>query len=270
MSFDRRCHAAVAALFCLLCSVVTVSAAQQFTEPVPLSAHPVPLDLWWLMPESHVIVLSEQRIQEVGQWTHEFDEWQQWVTRWLNRPQPGFWAASLERSKKPDPPVWLEDACELLNNDEQLARPCELLAVWHDDPIAARNRQVSAAALTQREAPTKTSWWHHAHFDAMWSTTQSNMTVFGVLGAHVTMEVEGRFQVFVAPGIILVSVPGLSGGRELMPATDWGVTYRLFNMGHTTVHFNLVHAWMLVARANLVNPHMTLAGFSFSFRPPHP
>jgi hypothetical protein len=166
--------------------------------------------------------------------------------------------------------VWLEDACELLSADENLARPCRLLAIWHEDPVTTMNRQTSAAAVIQKEAPTKTAWWRHAHLDAMWSTTQSNVTAFGLLGAHVTMEVEGRLQVFVTPGIMLVSVPGLAGDRELTPATDWGITYRLFTVGQSTIHFNLVHAWLLASKANLVNPHMTLAGFSFSFRPHHP
>ena len=222
------------------------------------------------LSEPRVVALSQLQIEEVEQWTREFDEWQKWAARWLNRRQPGFWASALERTKKPDPPVWLEDACELLADDDQLARPCKLLAEWRDDLVTAKNRQASAAAVVQREAPTKTSWWRHAHLDAMWSTTQSNVTAFGILGAHLTMEVEGRFQVFVAPGIMLVSVPALSGGRSLLPATDWGVTYRLFNVGRNTVHFNLVHAWLLANEANLINSQVTLAGFSVSFRPHHP
>jgi hypothetical protein len=269
MRFDRRGEAALAVLFCLLPGVVTTSAAQS-TEQELVSAHPISLDRLQLLPESQAVALSPQRIQEVEAWTREFDEWQAWAARWLNRRQPGLWSFAQERNKRPDPPVWLEDVCELLGDDEQLARPCELLAIWRDDPITARNRHIAAAALLQSEAPKKTSWWHHAHLDAMWSTTQSNITAFGLVGAHVTMEVDGRFQVFVAPGIMLVSVPGVAGNREVLPATDWGISYRLFNAGQSTVHFNLVHAWLLVSGANLINPHMTLAGFSFSFRPHHP
>ena len=72
---------------------------------------------------------------------------------------------------------------------------------------------------------------------------------------------------FVAPGIMLVSVPQFQGTRELVPATDWGVTYRLFDVGASTVHFNLVHAWLLTSdRTNLLRSQISLAGFSFSFR----
>jgi hypothetical protein len=269
MRFDRPCNVAVAVLLCLLPGA-TISAAQQPTEPVPLSAHPIPLDVLQVMSEPPIVALSLQQIQEVEQWTREFDEWQQWAARWLNRPQPGFWAVSQERMKKPNPPIWLEDACELLAYDDQMARSCKLLAAWRDDLITTKNRQASAAALVQREAPTKTAWWRHAHLDGMWSTTQSNVTALGLFGAHLTMEVEGRFQIFITPGIILVSVPGVSGNRSLLPATDWGVTYRLFNVGQHSVHFNLVHAWLLANDANLINSQLTMAGFSVSFRPRHP
>jgi len=40
-----------------------------------------------------------------------------------------------------------------------------------------------------------------------------------------------RVQVFAAPGIMLTSVPSLYGTRDLMPATDWGMSFRLFNAG---------------------------------------
>jgi hypothetical protein len=66
---------------------------------------------------------------------------------------------------------------------------------------------------------------------------------------------------------MMVSVPTFSGTRDLAPATDWGVTYRLFNVGRNTVNFNFVHAWMLSNRPNLVDSNLTLAGFSVSFRP---
>jgi hypothetical protein len=73
-------------------------------------------------------------------------------------------------------------------------------------------------------------------------------------------------QAFMAPGILLVSVPSVFGTRELSPATDWGVTYRLFNVGRNTVHFNFVHAWMIGNRATLLHSNMNLAGLSVSFR----
>jgi hypothetical protein len=218
-------------------------------------------------PARVVVVPSAAEMLELEQWTRDFAAWQKWADRWLNRRQPGRWSYLVERNKKPDPPAWLPGLCELLADDEQFASSCELLASWREDPIAARNRQSAAAVPLQKERPGKTSWWQHMHVDGLWSTTQSNMAAFGLFGTHFTIEVEGRLHVFAAPGILLVSAPNFSGARDLWPALDWGVTYRLFHVGKNTVHFNLVHAWMLKNRQNLVNPNVTLAGFSVSFGP---
>jgi len=214
-------------------------------------------------------VLSDERLRELDQWIEAFDEWDRWADRWLNRRQRGRWAYALERGTKPDPPAWLDDACGLIPDDDRFVRACGLLATWREDLSAATTRRSLAAAANQQERPvTKSVWWRHLHVDGMWSTTQSNVTSFGIFGAHMTVDVEGRLQVFATPGILLVSVPGMFGNRELSAATDWGVSYRLFDIRRSTVHFNLVHAWMLSNRANLINPNVTLAGFSVSFLPP--
>ena len=80
------------------------------------------------------------------------------------------------------------------------------------------------------------------------------------------MSVEGRLQIFVAPGVMLVSVPNPYGPRVLSPATDWGLTYRLFNVGGATVHFNLVHAWIFGSGAQIAGTNLTLGGFSLTRR----
>jgi hypothetical protein len=263
MRVDRRCSV-VATLMCLILGVASVAAAQS-PDQAPVPAEPIPLESSD-GTEPQVIVLSAAQSQELERWLREFEEWQKWASQWLNRRQPGMWAYAQERNKKPDPPVWLESICDLPADDQQIVRACKQLASWRDDPITAATRQAAAAAVAQREAPTKSIWWRHVHVDALWSTTQSNMAAFGLFGAHLTMEVQGRLQVFVAPGIMLVSVPGFQGNRELAPATDWGVTYRLFDVGRSTVHFNLVHAWML-HRVSPLNPQMTLVGLSASFKP---
>jgi hypothetical protein len=265
----RSCRVAVVVPFVLSClfGAVSIGAAQS-TADDPLPAHPL---LQMLVPpvsESIIVTLSEEQLAELQQWMRDFAAWQEWADKWLNRRQPGKWAYFVERNKKPDPPAWLDDdVCALLGDDTQISQACNLLASWRHDPVTARNTQLAAAAQQKQETVTKTSWWQHVHLDGLWSTTQSNVTVFGLFGAHLTTEVAGRLQVFVAPGIMLVSVPGLFGNRELWPATDWGVSYRLFGVGRSTVHFNLVHAWMLAGGVNVLHPNMTLAGFSVSFKP---
>jgi hypothetical protein len=269
MTAHRRATVYTLVLFCLL-SVASMSNAQSAAVDV-LPAHPLTLlEPIYLIPESPAIVLTAQHFEEVEQWARDFAEWQEWAERWLNRRQPGRWAYLIDRTKKPDPPAWLPDVCELAADDEHLVEGCRLLAAWRDDFIVARNRQTSVAAVTQQEEPTKTGWLQHLHVDGLWSTTQSNMMAFGLFGAHATIDVKGRVQVFAVPGILLMSVPQGFGRRELWPATDWGISYRLFNAGRSVVHFNLVHAWILANRARAINPNMTLAGFSVSFKPrPH-
>jgi hypothetical protein len=128
-------------------------------------------------------------------------------------------------------------------------------------------------ARTQSEAPTKTVWWEHVHLDAFWPMMSSESSVFGVVGAHVTVEIHGRFQVFVTPGVMLLNVPTERGTRAWKPATDWGVAYRLFdfrmpfNDRPASVHVNFVRAWMMndVERFSFKS-HVDLAGFSVTFK----
>jgi hypothetical protein len=263
----RHCRV-TAVVLCWLLAVAAVSAAQS-TDEERLSSRPLSFELIQVMPERPVHVLSEQQIEQLEKWTRDFAEWQKWADRWLNRRQPGKWAYSQERKQKPDPPVWLDGECELLADDDRLVHVCELLAEWREDPIAAKNRQAAATSLIQAETPTKSVWWRHLHVDGLWSTARSDVSVLGLFGAHITIPIAGRLQVFAVPGIMVVTIPSVYGNREFSPATDWGLSYRLFAVGRSTVHFNLVHAWMLGNRSNLIDSNITLAGFSVSFRP-HP
>jgi len=238
----------------------------QSADLVPLPATALPFTLVDLMPDSPVIVVSDEQIHALEVWTRDFPAWQKAVERWRKEPLPVSWDKFNERNPKPAPPAWLDDICLFLADDEQFANACPLLAEWRDDPLASKSRRTAAAALQQREAPKNDVWWRNLHMDVLWSTTQSNVSAFALFGTHLTVTVEGRAQVFVAPGILLVSVPGLYGARELVPATDWGVSYRLFDIGGRSVHFNLVHAWMLGGANRLTNNNLTLAGFSVTRR----
>jgi hypothetical protein len=255
------------AIAVLCCSMRVASASAQVSNENSLSARPIPFELIQLVPATPVVTLSAEQVQELDQWTRDFAEWQKWADRWLNHRQSGRWAYAVDRHQKPDPPVWLGDVCDLLAGDGEFVRPCELLASWRENPVAERKRRARAATASQTEAVTKSAWWRHLHLDGLWSTTQSNNAAVGLFGAHVSVEIEGRLQVFAAPGILLVSLPSVYGHRDLSSATDWGVTYRLFDAGRSTVHFNFVHAWVLVNRAGLIDPNVTLAGFSVSFKP---
>ena len=126
----------------------------------------------------------------------------------------------------------------------------------------------------QREAPTKTAWWQHVHVDALWPMTQWRASVYGVVGMHATMEVSGRFQVFIAPGIILLNMPAPGGDREWKPATDWGFAFRLFDftfpVGNrpASLHLNIARAWVFANAGGVpFDSSINLAGFSVTFKP---
>ncbi len=257
---DRTCGTAAAVV--LVCVVgLTSPAAAQSVDPLP--AERIPFEVLSLAPDRPVVVLSDDRLAALQEWTLDYGGWLDRANDRAHHTPAPLWSV-FAGTAEPAPPPWLGTACELLAGTEQFVRPCELLAVWRDDP-GAKSRHAALVALIQKEAPEKTIWWQHLHIDGLWSTTQSNVSALGLFGMHMTVTVVGRVQVFVAPGIMLVSVPTLYKTREVVPAADWGVSYRLFNVGSSTVHLNLVHAWMLQAAA--INANTTLAGLSVTFRP---
>jgi hypothetical protein len=247
-------------------------ARAQSSESEPLASQALLFEPLELMPDAPVVVLSENDMHALHVWTHDFDSWQASFERWRlqkDMKEPISWPRFLEEHPKPPPPSWLADVCPLVEDDAEFAKPCLMLADWRDDPFLIKSRHAANAALKQQEAPKNSVWWRNLHLDGLWSTTQSNIAALGLFGTHLTVSVEGRLQVFLTPGILLVSVPTFYGSRVLSPATDWGLTYRLFNVGRGTVHFNLVHAWILggSAEEQIAGSHLTLAGFSLTRRP---
>src|SRR4051794_27432600 len=107
-----RFRVAFFAVVLLQSLLVAPIAAAQPVDQTDLPSRPLVIDLD-RAPNLHVIVLSDERLQELDQWIEAFDEWDRWADRWLNRRQRGKWAYALERGTKPDPPAWLEDACGL-------------------------------------------------------------------------------------------------------------------------------------------------------------
>ena len=217
------------------------------------------------------VVTWEHRLGEVQQWIGDFQEWQEWNALWRNKREPG-WLGARERRVRPDPPVWLAAECHdaIVQEGETLARACSLLSEWKDDDEVARLRQQTANARMLLEEVHKTVWWEHLHFDALWPMMQLHGSVFGVVGMHATIEVAGRFQIFVAPGAILLNLPKGASEREWRPATDWGIAWRLadFTMPGTdrraSLHLNLAKAWLLGGPGGLANTSVDLAGFSIT------
>jgi hypothetical protein len=84
--------------------------------------------------------------------------------------------------------------------------------------------------------------------------------------------VKGRFQVFVAPGAMLLNVPTVDGSRAWRLATNYGIAYRL---GQFTIpgssrqaylHLNIAKAWLLSAGPTVPTSSTDFVGLSVTFK----
>jgi hypothetical protein len=251
--------------------IAAPSSAQDIQEPLPARVIGT--------GEVDLVVFDggqyDDRLRELKRWMTDFDKWKQWNQQWRNTRQQG-WLKTRPRRERPDPPAWLAGACDGGFMDESGILPdaCRTLAEWRDDEETAQLRAQMAAARAQHEAPTKTVWWEHVHLDAMWPVAQTGNSVFGVLGMHATVDIAGRFQVFVAPGAILLSLPNGPDSRELRPAVDWGIAYRCFDFTfpgierRASLHINLARAWVMSGPTNAFKTNVDLVGFSLTFKKP--
>jgi hypothetical protein len=257
------CLAYVCAIFVAACPL----SAQELRDPLP--ARVVETGVIELPPD---VLTWTSRVQELDQWISAFDKWQRWNEEWHNKREPGWWGPR-DRRQRPDPPSWLAGECrDVIAQEGVLVEGCRALHVWNEDEQTAQLRAQLASARTQKEAPTRTLWWEHVHLDVLWPMAQTGSSVFGVLGVHATVDVAGRFQVFVAPGAILLNLPTDDNRREWRPATDYGIAYRCFDFTfpgverRATLHFNLAKAWVMAGPSNVIKSSITLAGFSMTFK----
>jgi hypothetical protein len=206
------------------------------------------------------------RAQALEQWIDAFKHWQRVRDQKLARR----YVPKID--PKPSPPDWLFDDCQALVRDDTgiWTEACQLLVEWQDDPATAQIRRDRASARSQAEVPTNTTWWQHVHLDGLWPMTQTGASVYGIIGTHVTVNVSGRWEVSIAPGAMLLTLPGPRGARDWKIATDWGVSYRLtdFVLPGTHrpahLHVNFVTAWVLGGPSNVVPSRIALAGLSIT------
>jgi len=261
------------ALFACAVAVPRPGHAQDNREPATLSARPdvTALQIAPTPPAPQAASMAADRKRELERWIRDYQKWQEWRHQWIRKG-----AISRDRKPRPQPPAWLPDECRdrTAASEAILVEACELLTDWNDDDdLTADLRYQIAVERAQKEKPTKTAWWEHVHFDGFWPVMNSESSVLGLVGAHVTVAIEGRFQIFVTPGVMLLSVPTGNGGRELKPATDWGFAYRLFDFHFpltdrpASFHANFVRAWVMGNVGNLpIKSHVDLAGFSVTFK----
>jgi hypothetical protein len=85
------------------------------------------------------------------------------------------------------------------------------------------------------------------------------------------MQLTSRVGVFLTPGAILMRVPS-GGGSAWSPATDWGFSYRMFDLRlpglkrRSSAHFNMARVWMLGNSVQPIHGALYLAGFSLTFK----
>jgi hypothetical protein len=214
----------------------------------------------------------QQREDELQRWIAAFTEWKAWWAQWANRPEPGWFTSSRPRQQKPSPPVWLADECaNLLTDEGTLAHACALLTEWRQDDLAARSSVMRDAAARGKEADTKTIWWEHIHIDVLWPATQLRTNVFGVIGMHTATTIRGRFEIFLAPGVMLLNLPTVDGTRVWKIAANYGIGYRLFDFAFpgnrkASLHVNVAKSWLVSdARDLIVRSNLDFAGFSITF-----
>ena len=213
------------------------------------------------------------RLAELQQWMDDFEEWQDWSVRWRGQREPGWFTGYRGRREKPSPPAWLPSQCEAVFDDEEpWATACGFLAAWREPDAPAQVRQQRTAVVTRQEREPNTVWWEHVHLDLLWPAVQWQHSIYGVIGMHVATQVAGRFQVFTAPGVILLNLPARNGTRVWKVAGNYGIGYRLFDFRFpggrpAELHLNLAKTYIFSGTSDLVSGKTTdFIGFSVTFK----
>jgi hypothetical protein len=216
--------------------------------------------------------LTEQ-VADAEQWARDFEEWKDWSSQWQNRRQPGWFTGYRDRRDPPVPPAWLAARCASVTDEhDPLMRACTLLREWNDGLIANQLRTASANAIAQREDDERTTWWEHLHVDVLWPAMQWRTSMYGVIGMHAATTVRGRFQAFVAPGVMVLNLPSRNGTRAWKVAANYGIGYRLADFVFpgkrlASLHVNAARAWVMSDVADVATGRtVDFAGFSLTFK----
>jgi hypothetical protein len=263
--------AAVAALVLITSSGFAQDAGEPARQPMPSQA--IPIDASQLAAPDITESDRAARDAELKHWVEEFTAWQQWSAQWRGRRQPGLLTDFRARPQKPAPPAWLADQCvDVFDDEDRLAPACALLIEWRDDGLSAQIRQTRAVVTTRQEEPPHSLWWEHIHVDLLWPALQWQGSIYGVVGMHVTTTAAGRWQIFTAPGALLLNLPTRYGTRAWRVAANYGVGYRLLDFtlpGNrpAQLHVNLAKTWLLSDPADVIAGRSTdLVGFSITFK----
>ena len=108
-----------------------------------------------------------------------------------------------------------------------LGPACRILAGLEEDPTAAAIRAQTTAARADAEKSANNTFLTRVHLDGLWTSTASDVRIYGLVGSHISLVDVGRVQFFGPPGVILLSVPDDTGVRHLRAGYTWGMSVRL-------------------------------------------
>jgi hypothetical protein len=195
-------------------------------ESVPLPSRTV------VLPPSPDQLNAAER-SDLDAWLDGMHKWQQMDKRWHNEPGHDVFGRIVQRRPMPPPPAWLEARCGTLPRefvktlDGALGNGCRLMAGVDADPTADAIRATTIAARASAEKLEKNSFLTRIHIDGLWTSTSSDVRIYGLVGSHISLVDVGRVQFFGPPGVILLSVPDSTGSRRIRAGYTWGMSVRL-------------------------------------------
>lgn len=207
---------------CVLCCAPPARAQSAASLPSVPIVLPLPPD---------TLAAAQQR--EVDDWLEAMHAWQHMDKRWHNEPAHDVFGRVVDRVPRPAPPGWLDARCAALTREfiatlqAPLGPACRLIAGMEEDPTADAIRAATLAARAKAEKTVKNTFLTRIHIDGLWTSTASDVRIYGLVGSHISLVDVGRVQFFGPPGVILLSVPDASGRRQIRPGYTWGMSVRL-------------------------------------------
>ncbi len=219
-----------------------------------------------------IAALSAEQERELTQWLSAIKEWQQYESKWRNRPVRDGWGRVVERKAAPLAPAWLAARCAWLSDghvpdlEPRTALACRLL----EDP---RLETAQIARLEAEMPPKHSSFLRRIHVDMLATQSRLGTRMYGIVGMHVTLVDVGRFHMFGPPGVLLVTVPAGNGGRRVTFGYTWGVSVRLTDIRlggrakNMTLFLNISKVWLNTGTPDVHDPRgYDIIGFSIAPR----
>ena len=262
------------------CSIAILSICALFAAAAPVRGQSTPLPSMPLDLSPPPDRLSAAEAKQLGEWLRAMAKWQKTDRRWHNQPAHDPFGRIIERATRPETPGWLAERCSALplptdldtNAAGPLGAACRLLAQLNEDPAADAVRAATAAQRSSGEAPIRDSFFTRVHIDGLWTTTSTDVRLYGLVGSHISLVDIGRVQFFGPPGVIVLSIPG-PRGREIRTGYDWGMSVRLGDIRlfsaakNMTLFLTMSKVWLTGGTYDrLMTGGFDIAGFSIAPR----